>query len=413
MSIVTPFNPTYCLSNALNVVEVTPNPANVNNAGYTMTLTIADFAQADPIAIMKQPVNPSGKVFFDLSEVLRVTDPTLVDHGLGFQFSGPSVVQIELIATEVWTGGQNQIGTATGYVVHGAQQFEQGLLYNQSGNINGFLAALKNTTATVNDYGVVGVLMPSSGASTVVEIAVFDANNNEIAAFNVPLGLVSSSPESRVQFVALYPKTLEQIQVLPSIWSYYTATVGTNMFFSQPYVDRVNADGGTVFLTPSEIDTRLFEITCPIILSDTIRINRACELPYRQYRLAFSNNLGGWDYFNFDLNHTETMEIQREEFTRLFGTWSGSNFNYNQKERGRKVYDSVGFERTTISAKVTSEESEALKMLVGSREVQLLNGSDSEAIIITDTSFPVFHDLDRSNKTLTITFERAHNKRFA
>lgn len=373
MSIVTPFNPTYCLSNALNVVEVTPNPANVNNAGYTMTLTIVDFAKPDPIAVMKQPVNPSGKVFFDLSEVLRLTDPTLVDHGLDFQFSGPSVVRIELIATEVWTGGQNQIGTATGYVVHGAQQFDEGLLYNQAAKVNTFLAELKTVQASPNDWGMVAVLMPSTGAATKVEINVYDSANNLLDTIDAPLGLVSSSPESRVQFVALYPKNIDLLDPLPANWSYYIAQVGT----------------------------------------DTILVTRQCELPFKKYRLAFSNNLGGWDYFNFDLNHTENIQIEREEFTRLFGTWSGSNFGYNQKERGRKVYDSVGIERVTISAKVTSEESEALKILVGSREVQLLNGSESEPIIITDTSFPVFHDLDRSNKTLTITFEKAHNKRFA
>jgi hypothetical protein len=355
------------------VVEVTPNPANVNNAGYTMTLTIADFAQADPIAIMKQPVNPSDKVFFDLSEVLRVTDPTLVDHALDFQFSGPSVVQIELTATEIWTGGQNEIGTATGYVVHGAQQFDEGLLYNQAARVNTFLSQLKTVQASPNDYGVVGVLMPTTAAATKVEVDVYDSANNLLDTIDVPLGLVSSSPESRVQFVALYPQNVNAIESLPNNWAYYIAQVG----------------------------------------ADTILVTRQCELPFKKYRLAFSNNLGGWDYFNFDLNHTEIIEIQREEFTRLFGAWSGSNFDYNQKERGRKVYDSVGIERVTISAKVTSEESEALKMLVGSREVQLLNGSDSEAIIITDTSFPIFHDLDRSNKTLTITFEKAHNKRFA
>ena len=411
----TPFNPTYCLSNALNVVTVDPT-GNKTQPSYVMTLKVEDIgvSPVKTIAVLKQTPNASDKIIFDLSEVLRITSPTLVDHATDFQFSTESVKRLRLTTTEVWDGGTNLIATAEGYVIHGAQQFNQGLLYDNVGTNDTFLVELKNVTATKDDIGVVGVQLPSAAGTGKAVIKVYDSANNLLDTFDVPLGLVSAAAASRVQFIALYPKNLELIQSLPTNWAYYTAQVGTDIFFSFAYIDRVNADGGTVFLDAQTIDSRLFELTCPITFDDLLRVDRACELPYKKHRLAFVNNKGGWEYFNFDLNYTETVEIERQEFTRLFGTWGGSTFSYSFQERGRAVFDAVQIERLTISAKVTSEQSKALKFLLASREVQLINEDNTvEPVIVTDTNFPVFHDMDRSAKTLTVTIEKAHNIKVA
>ena len=370
----TPFNPTYCLSNALNVVTV--DPVNESEPSYVTTLRIEDIG-ASPvktIAILKQTPNAANKVIFDLSEVLRVTSPTLVDHGIDFQFSTESVKRLRLTTTEVWDGGTNQIATAEGYVIHGAQQFNEGLLYDNVGTNDTFLVHLKNIKATPDDIGVVGVQLPSSGGVQEAVIKVYDSANDLLDTFEVPLGLVSANPTTRVQFIALYPVNLEAIQLLPSNWSYYTAQVDT----------------------------------------DILRVDRACDLPYKKHRLAFVNNKGGWEYFNFDLNYSETIEIERQEFTRLFGTWNAATFGYSFQERGRAVFDATQIERLTISAKVTSEQSRALKFLLASREVQLINEDNTvEPVIVTDTSFPIFHDMDRSAKTLTVRIEKAHNIKVA
>ena len=411
MSMTTPFNPNYTLSNGLKVVTVDPDPTNQLEPGYIMTLNIEDIeaSPAKTIAVLKQTPNAANKVIFDVSEVLRITSPTLVDHATDLQLSGESVKRLRLTTTEVWDGGTNQIAAAVGYVIHGAQQFNQGLLYDNAATNDTFLVELKNVKATPDDIGVVGVQLPSAAGFSKAVIKVYDSANDLLDTFDVPMALVTAAAATRVQFIALYPKNLEAIQPLPTNWSYYTAQVGDDIFFSFDYIDRVEGDSGTVFLDAETIDSRLFELTCPITFEDLLRVDRACELPYKKHRLAFVNNRGGWDYFNFDLNYSETIEVDRQEFTQLYGSWNASTFGYSFQERGRAVYESTTQELVTVSAKVTQQESESLKKLLGSREVQLLDGDQGIPIIIEDTTFPVFHNLDRSKKTLTITFRKSHN----
>ena len=371
MSMITPFNPNYTLSNGLKVVTVAPDPTNQLEPGYIMTLRLTD---ADGLfAVLKQTPNESNKVIFDVSEILRITKPSYDRHsGVSIVANG-SVRRVILEAVEVWEGGSNSLSTETGFVIHGALQFEDGLLYDEANNRDVFLTEFKEMQATNGDFGTVAIA-PTALSPTFpddVSFEVFNEQGAQIQNFTVDLGLVTSDENTRVQFAALFPSSLAASASisLNTNWAYYTAT---------------------------------FE-------SDTITVHRACELPYEKYRLAFWNTRGGWDYFNFNLNHTELIEVERNEFTQLYGNWNGDTFGYSKYERGRAVYESTTQELVTVSAKVTQDESESLKKLLGSREVQLLQGDQGIPVIIEDTTFPVFHNLDRSKKTLTITFRKSHN----
>jgi len=404
MSMTTPFNPNHTLSNGLKVVVVEPDLGNINNPGYVMTLTVSD--NDGDIAVLKQTPNEAVKVIFDVSEILRVTKPSQDRHLPDAITSNGGVRRIILQAKEVWEGGDNVIATETGFVIHGAQQFRDGLLYDEAANRDVFLSEFRNVKATDDDYGSAAVSPQLSGQ---LDFRVFDAQGSEIQTFDLPFAAVTSAETTRVQFLPLYPNSLKDLGItLNANWSSYTAKVGRDLFFSNSYIERVDDDGGDVFLSAAQIDERLFDIVCPIELFDSVTVTKQCDLPYEKYRLAFWNTRGGWDYFNFDLNHTERIEVERNEFTQLYGSWNADTFGYSKHERGRAVYESTTQELVTVSAKVTQDESEALKKLLGSREVQLLSGSQGEAINIVDTTFPVFHNLDRTRKTLTVTFQYAN-----
>ena len=405
MSMTTPFNPNYTLSNGLKVVTVEPDPTNQLQPGYIMTLRLTD---ADGLfAVLKQTPNEANKVIFDVSEILRVTKPSQDRHLPDAITSNGGVRRIILQAKEVWEGGDNVIATETGFVIHGAQQFRDGLLYDEAANRDVFLSEFRNVKATDDDYGSAAVSPQLSGQ---LDFRVFDAQGSEIQTFDLPFAAVTSAETTRVQFLPLYPNSLKDSGItLNANWASYTAKVGRDLFFSSSYIERVDDDGGDVFLSAAQIDQRLFDIVCPIELFDRVTVTKQCDLPYEKYRLAFWNTRGGWDYFNFNLNHTERIEVERNEFTQLFGSWNADTFGYSKHERGRAVYESTTQELVTVSAKVTQQESESLKKLLGSREVQLLEGAQGVPVIIEDTTFPVFHNLDRSKKTLTITFRKSHN----
>ena len=367
MSMTTPFNPNYTLSNGLKVVTVEPDPTNQLQPGYIMTLRLSDANGL--FAVLKQTPNESNKVMFDVSEILRITKPSYDRHNGVTIIADGSVRRVIIEAVEVWDGGSNSLSTQTGYVIHGALQFEDGLLYDEASNRDVFLTEFKEMQATNGDFGTVAIA-PSALSPTfpdAVFFEVFNEQGTQIQDFTIDLGLVTSDENTRVQFAALFPNSLATSASisLNTNWAFYTAT---------------------------------FE-------SDTITVHRSCELPYEKYRLAFWNTRGGWDYFNFNLNHTERIEVERNEFTQLYGSWNADTFGYSKHERGRAVYESTTQELVTVSAKVTQQESESLKKLLGSREVQLLEGDQGIPVIIEDTTFPVFHNLDRSKRPLQLPSE--------
>ena len=110
---------------------------------------------------------------------------------------------------------------------------------------------------------------------------------------------------------------------------------------------------------------------------------------YDNVRLAWRNRLGCWDYMNFRLKSTESVEIKSEEMERVVGSWDSATYNYDNTERGRETLFTDAKRKITINSDYLNEEESAwLEELFTSTNVQIL-AEDNVVypMIITNKSY--------------------------
>ncbi len=134
-------------------------------------------------------------------------------------------------------------------------------------------------------------------------------------------------------------------------------------------------------------------------------------------RMAFVNDLGGWDYFNFNYLSQYTQKTTRKRMRGIVGSYTGTTYSSNQYDRGLKEL-SVYAERTISLASKPLDRGEFLLMsvLMRSTEVQLVNsdiGGDfytSDPIpVVVDTQDNIEHrPLDSRLRSITIQATESH-----
>jgi len=139
------------------------------------------------------------------------------------------------------------------------------------------------------------------------------------------------------------------------------------------------------------------------------------ECAYTGTRFAFLNELGGYDYYSFDLAHTKQDNITRETYEQTFVPYSTTTnaATYDKSRRGSKVY-SISYEetRTAESDYLTQEQADWLRELVESPEVYIQEGTDFVPVVITNSNF-TYKTNPRTQKlyTLSIQYKLSNNRR--
>tara|TARA_Y100001938_G_scaffold87604_1_gene120008 strand:+ start:1489 stop:2958 length:1470 start_codon:yes stop_codon:yes gene_type:complete len=112
---------------------------------------------------------------------------------------------------------------------------------------------------------------------------------------------------------------------------------------------------------------------------------------YKTRRLAFRNSLGCWDYFNFTMKSTQSLDIKRESYSTLQGEFNSTEYSYNNFDRGiknRKVEARMSEVLNTDF--ITEEDAELIEKLVISDDVFILENADTDytvPVIIKDSTF--------------------------
>jgi hypothetical protein len=136
---------------------------------------------------------------------------------------------------------------------------------------------------------------------------------------------------------------------------------------------------------------------------------------YTGTRFAFLNELGGYDYFSFDLADTKQDNITRQTYEKPFVPFSTSTNSavYNKSQRGSTVY-SISYDETrrAESDYLTQAQADWLRQLVESPEVFVQEGTDFLPVVITTSQF-IHKTNPRSQKmyTLSIDYKLANQRR--
>jgi len=129
--------------------------------------------------------------------------------------------------------------------------------------------------------------------------------------------------------------------------------------------------------------------------------------PYpTNFRIAFQNRHGGFDYWNFNWKSINTLNTSKNEFRKVL------DYNYNVGDRQDTVLSQKANETFNISSDwITEYDSKYLKELITSPEVYHINEEDGVyyPIIITDTSYQVYTAIDNKLFCINVTFKYAYD----
>ena len=139
------------------------------------------------------------------------------------------------------------------------------------------------------------------------------------------------------------------------------------------------------------------------------------ECGYTGTRFAFLNELGGYDYYSFDLADTKQDNITRESYDQTFINYTvgGASVPYNISRRGDKIYSTAYQEtRTAESDYLTQAQADWLRELIESPNVFIQEGTDFIPVVITNSQY-TYKTNPRSQKlyTLSIQYKMSNQRR--
>ena len=112
---------------------------------------------------------------------------------------------------------------------------------------------------------------------------------------------------------------------------------------------------------------------------------------FKVRRLAWRNSLGSYDYFNFKMKSTQTLNVQRNNYSSMLGVFNRSKWFYNNTQRGKTTRQTTAVLKETLNTDwLNEQEAVLLENLIMSTNVQIVENADTdftEGVIVTDTSF--------------------------
>jgi hypothetical protein len=112
---------------------------------------------------------------------------------------------------------------------------------------------------------------------------------------------------------------------------------------------------------------------------------------FKVRRLAFRNSLGAYDYFNFKKKSTQTIEVNRNTYSTMLGTFNKSKYRYNNTQRGKKTREVTAVLKETLNTDwITEQDANLLEKLIMSTDVYIVENADTtytQGVVVTDSSF--------------------------
>lgn len=112
---------------------------------------------------------------------------------------------------------------------------------------------------------------------------------------------------------------------------------------------------------------------------------------YKMRRLAWRNSLGAYDYFNFKMKSSQTVEVDKNTYESMIGNFNSDMYSYDNTQRGKKVRSTTAILKETINTEwISEQDANLLEGLIKSTNVEIIENADTdftEPVLITDKSF--------------------------
>jgi hypothetical protein len=129
------------------------------------------------------------------------------------------------------------------------------------------------------------------------------------------------------------------------------------------------------------------------------------------YRLEFLNPYGGYDAFTFNASNQKNTSIQRSNFKKRLGEWSGNQFTFEKTQRSKTQYNTTFQDTIKITSDWISEsESTWLKDLFTSPDVGIRDSSGNFIPVnIVENSYMIKNRAFNKQFNIECTLEIGYN----
>ena len=373
------------------------------------------------IAILKQLPNSADSGVFDLSMIMSAY--TAQDHNVhDTEVTAQSTTAMEKYTLDFYyeyatteeddpTEYPLAAVTKTAYAVNGtftpvyndydSTNFDDYILNDDRAK---FLSVFEpqNIRAQESDSGVLAFINGSTNAPWTSTPAFFHiAYYNGSTALNSGYLTNSVTPSGAnsagefLMYAGLYPANLESQTLVTTL---------------QP------SDAGNSGWTHYTIQAASSSVLATNEKSAQYKITKEVECKYDAIRLAWWNELGGWDYYTFHGKHTHSEKIVRNNYRSVGGNKynaDGSTTKYVKKpyEGGAKI---SGIRTTNEWTLNTEGENEAfnsvLDSLMNSPEVLWYRNGAWRGCVVTDTGIDFKSSINDKGIVYTVTIEESRYK---
>ena len=261
--------------------------------------------------------------------------------------------------------------SATGTIVGSATETNPGEVY-------------RNYVQGLGDYHTIGFLNGTTDfASNCYKIQVTYYDGSSQLTQN---NFVNTDDDSTVDRGGKPP---DEVSTDPQRILYFGCGTGNLTFQSVNVTARPNNanNAGWTHYTVQALDDGDSEVSAKYYF---INQDGSCK-GFKIRRLAFRNSLGCYDYFNFKMKSTSTIEVTRDNYSTMLGTFNKSRWRYNNTQRGKTTRQTTAILKETLQTDwISEQDANLLEKLAYSTDVYILENLDTdftEGVVITDSSF--------------------------
>lgn len=250
---------------------------------------------------------------------------------------------------------------------------------------------------TVNDWGVMsfphdGLTIDQFSDTYDLRYTIYNGTNTigtqttVINSSNGAAANTSTNESDKLIYFAAYPKNLSNTNVItnPTLWP--DATFNPNWTH---YSIQIRNSGGTA-VSSLMVFYRVQPDNCRF---DTLR-------------LGWINDSGGYDYFNFTKKNEINWTKEGKTYDKIIGSFSETNYSQPDYSRSTTVYGQMVSKIYTVSSDWVSEGTITyLRQLFSSREVHLLDPTNTTHIPVTIVENSYKEEKIRSSRVVQVTFQ--------
>lgn len=267
-------------------------------------------------------------------------------------------------------------------------------VYNASGTTDLFLSDVETSAGDYNLSGYLNYIQDTDYHT----VAFLNDNSNfdsdidfiEVAYYNSAGSLINSK-----QYIANISANGGEAPTDGSLTDaerllYFGCGAGNLEAQSDTTAARPSNNSGWVYYTIRGTGNNSGTIAYKTATYYFIKQDGSCK-GFKVRRLAWRNSVGGYDYFNFKKKSTQTINVQRNNYSSMLGTFNKSKWRYNNTQRGKTTRQTTAaLSETQNTDWITEQDANLLEKLIMSTDVYIVENTDTDftqAVMVKDSSF--------------------------